>query len=251
MRTRRHAAWLALLPVLLLPGAPDAAPPPQPRIALIIDDLGHALPAGLRTLALDAPVTVAILPHTPHATRLARAARESGKEVLLHLPLQAINEADADGPGTLHLDMGRRELAATLQEALAVVPGASGVNNHRGSLLTRHPGHMSWLMQELKSLGGLYFVDSYTTARSVALDMAREHALPAVRRDVFLDHDPAPEQIHAEFERLKALARQRGQAIAIGHPYPATLDFLETALAGLEAAGIRLVPVSELVPDSP
>lgn len=250
MRTRRHAAWLALLPAWLLAGTPDAATPAAPRIALIIDDLGHALPAGLRTLALEAPVTVAILPHTPHAGRLARMARESGKEVLLHLPLQAVDHPDAE-PGLIHLDMGQRDLAEALQQALALVPGASGVNTHRGSLLTRHPGHMGWLMQELRALGGLYFVDSYTTEKSVALQVAREHALPAARRDVFLDHDPAPERIHAQFERLKALARQRGQAIAIGHPYPATLDYLEAALAGLEESGFRLVPASELAGPQP
>lgn len=250
MPARRHAPWLALLPACLMSATLAAAPPQLPRIALIMDDLGHALPAGLRTLALDAPVAVAILPHTPHATRLARAARESGKEVLLHLPLQAVGQPGME-PGLIHMDMSRRDLAEELHEALAMVPGARGVNTHRGSLLTRHPGHMDWLMQELKAVGGLYFVDSYTTAQSIALQIAREHALPAARRDVFLDHDPAPERIHAEFERLKALALRQGQAIAIGHPYPTTLDYLETALAGLEESGFRLVPVSELTGPRP
>jgi polysaccharide deacetylase 2 family uncharacterized protein YibQ len=116
------------------------------------------------------------------------------------------------------------------------VPFAVGVNGHRGSLLTRHPGHMSWLMEEILRAGGLYFVDSYTT-----------QGVPAIKRDVFLDADPAPEKVAQEFERLKALARERGLAVAIGHPYPATLAFLEQAIPDLVEEGIQLVPLRELI----
>jgi polysaccharide deacetylase 2 family uncharacterized protein YibQ len=119
------------------------------------------------------------------------------------------------------------------------------VNSHRGSLLTRHPGHMGWLMEEILRAGGLYFVDSYTTHRSVALQVASERGVPAIKRDVFLDSDP--DNVAREFERLKTLARERGLAVAIGHPYPATLDFLERAIPGLVEEGIQLVPLRELI----
>jgi polysaccharide deacetylase 2 family uncharacterized protein YibQ len=133
-----------------------------------------------------------------------------------------------------------------LAQNMAAVPFAIGVNGHRGSLLTRHPGHMRWLMEEIDARGML-FVDSYTTPRSVALDMALEAGVPATRRDVFLDTDPAPESIDREFERLKALARRHGSAVAIGHPYPATLTFLERRLPMLAAQGFRLVGIRELL----
>jgi polysaccharide deacetylase 2 family uncharacterized protein YibQ len=106
---------------------------------------------------------------------------------------------------------------------------------------------MRWLMQEIKSQGTLFFVDSYTTERSIALQTARESGVPAVRRDVFLDPDRQPATVEREFARLKALARQRGMAVGIGHPYPATLELLLEELPKLQDDGIQLVSISRYI----
>ena len=150
-------------------------------------------------------------------------------------------------PGSITLDMTRESFAATFNDAMASVPYAVGVNSHRGSLLTRHPGHMQWLMEDILATESLFFVDSYTTHESVALRIASENSVPSLKRDVFLDSDPAPEALEREFERLKSLARKRGLAVAIGHPYPATLDFLEREIPRLVEEGIELVPIRELI----
>ena len=218
-----------------------------PRIAIIIDDLGYQVAAGHRAVALPGPVVCAILPGTPGAAEVAEAARERGKEVLLHLPLQSADRGGATEPGSITLDTTREAFADTFAAAMESVPYAVGVNGHRGSLVTRHPGHMNWLMEEILRAGGLYFVDSYTTHRSVALQIASERGVPAIKRDVFLDSDPAPDKVAREFERLKKLARERGLAVAIGHPYPETLDFLERAIPALVEEGIELVPLRELI----
>ena len=68
-----------------------------------------------------------------------------------------------------------------------------------------------------------------------------------MKRDVFLDPDRLPETVAREFERMKSLARKRGQVVAIAHPYPATLDLLERELPRLLEEGFTLVSVSELV----
>ena len=218
-----------------------------PRIAIIIDDLGYQVAAGHRAVALPGPVACAILPGTPGAAQVAEAARERGKEVLLHLPLQSADQGGATEPGSITLDTTREAFTDTFAAAIESVPYAVGVNSHRGSLVTRHPGHMNWLMEEILRAGGLYFVDSYTTHRSVALQIASERGVPAIKRDVFLDSDPAPDKVAREFERLKKLAREHGLAVAIGHPYPATLDFLERAIPALVEEGIELVPLRELI----
>ncbi|HHQ13449.1 MAG TPA: divergent polysaccharide deacetylase family protein [Chromatiales bacterium] len=147
----------------------------------------------------------------------------------------------------MDINSTRRQLHEILDADLRSIPYLDGVNNHMGSLLTRHPGHMAWLMSELRRRGGLFFVDSYTTPASVALQMAREAGVPATRRDVFLDTDPSIDAIEKEFERLKALARKHGDAVAIGHPYDETLDYLERALPRLRAEGIELVSVSDVI----
>jgi polysaccharide deacetylase 2 family uncharacterized protein YibQ len=218
-----------------------------PRIAIIIDDLGYQLDAGRRAIDLPGPVACAILPGTPRARQLAKVAHDHGKEVLLHLPLQAIEQQGRPDPGGITLDMSRARFAAVFAAAIESVPFAAGVNSHRGSLLTRHPGHMRWLMEDIHARDGLFFIDSYTTHASVALRVAAETGVAALKRDVFLDADPAPEAIQRELERLKAIASQRGHAVAIAHPYTATLEILERELPRLRAAGFELVPISALI----
>ena len=221
------------------------------RIAIIIDDLGYQLSAGSRALSLPGNVAFSFLPGTPYAKRLARAAHAEGREVLLHLPLQAESEAGhaeaARDPLGIRLEMNRRQVSEVFAIALQSVPHAVGVNGHRGSLLTRHPGHMQWLMEEIRARDGLFFVDSYTTHKSVALQIAGELSVAVAKRDVFLDPDRSSDTVAREFDRLVALARQRGSAIAIGHPHEATLTFLEQQIPLLASQDIELVRVAELV----
>ena len=239
----RRSSLLALL--LLVTSGPLASNPP--RIAIIIDDLGYELEAGQRAIQLPGPVSFAVLPGAPRARTLALEAHEYGKEVLLHLPLQAKPNDSVQEPMSINLDMNRGEFRDTFELALSSVPYAIGVNSHRGSLLTRHPGHMQWLMEEIRARDNLFFIDSYTTHESVALQIAAEAGVNARKRDIFLDPDRKPETVAREFERMKRLATQRGSVVAIGHPYSATLDLLERELPNLAAEGYELVTISELL----
>lgn len=218
----------------------------RPVIALIIDDLGDRLLDGQRAVELPGAVTYAVLPHTPFAERLARLAHQHGKEVMLHQPMQALN-GKAMGPGGLALEMDRQQVRQVLRENLAAVPHVRGVNNHMGSLLTRHPGHMAWVMEVLDEAGGLYFVDSTTTPASVAQRVAYEHNLANARRNIFLDHEQDRGAILQQFVRLLEQAHTVGASLAIGHPYPETLEVLEALLPYLDEFGVRLLPVSEWI----
>jgi len=239
------ARWRLLFAVLLwLPFGQAASA--EAVISIIIDDLGDRLQAGHRVIALPGPVACAFLPHVAHTPRLAREAHAAGKEVLLHLPMENV-EGRSPGPGALTLHMDQAEFLAAVRADLEAVPHVVGVNNHMGSLLTRHPGHMTWLMRELKARGGLFFVDSRTSAETVAEQMAQENGLPVLRRHVFLDHDPSPAAVEAAFERLLTLARRDGAAIAIGHPYESTLHVLEARLPTLAERGVRLISLAQML----
>ncbi len=218
-----------------------------PRIAIIIDDLGYHFVNGKRAIDLPGPIAFSFLPGSPRARVLADHAHASGKEVLLHLPLQANSTDERPEPSEIDLEMSQELVGDTFTAALDAVPHVVGINSHRGSLLTRHPGHMTWLMQEIAKREQLFFIDSYTTHHSIALQIARETGIDTAKRDVFLDPDRAPETVVREFERMKNLARQRGQVVAIGHPYPSTLELLERELPRLIEEGFELVSVSELV----
>ena len=228
--------------------ASPAVADPLPKVALIIDDVGYRLAEGERAVHLPGAVAVAVLPFGTHSVALAREADAQGKEVVLHLPMQPLAGAEDPGPGALQIGQSRAELADVLAADLAAVPFIVGVSNHMGSLLTQQADRMGWLMEELRRRQPLFFVDSYTTAASVGLAAAREYGVPALRRDVFLDADPAPAAIEAQWQRLLTRARAHGAAVGIGHPYAATLALLERELPTLRAVGIVLVPLSELLP---
>jgi len=223
-----------------------AEEPAPATIALVIDDVGYLLAPGLRAIALPGPLAYSVLPHTPYAVSLAEAAHRAGKEVMLHLPMEP-REGLSLGPGGLLHTMNHLELSQTLRTDLALIPHIRGVNNHMGSLLTQQSEAMAWVMADIKSHEGLFFIDSRTTAATVALDAAQKAGLSATRRDLFLDNVSQPAAIRVQFARLVALARLQGTALGIAHPRPATLQMLEDLLPRLPALGVRLRPVSETV----
>jgi len=215
-------------------------------ISIIIDDLGKQLEDGQRVLALPGPVACAFLPKARYTQLLANAAHETGKEVLLHLPMDSVDGRRLD-PGAVTLEMTERQFLATVQADLLSVPHAIGINNHMGSLLTRHPGHMLWLMREIRANPPMFFVDSRTTVATVARQVAHETGVPNIERDVFLDNDLDADAIAYQFERLLQRARKQGVALALGHPHPQTLALLEREIPRLQQRGISLLPVTELI----
>ena len=224
-----------------------AASAESPRVAIIIDDLGYHLANGKRAIDLPGPVSYSFLPGGPRARVLAELAHGLDKDILLHLPLQAYRDDERSEPTEIHIGMSRVRVSNALDEALASVPHVVGINSHRGSLLTRHPGHMQWLMEAIREREDLFFIDSFTHHESVAVQIARENGINATRRDVFLDPDTSPETVAREFERMKDLAREHGQVIAIGHPHPTTLELLERELPRLAEQGFELVAITELL----
>ena len=223
------------------------APVHAEKIAsIIIDDVGNNLEYGQDVIELPATLTIAILPRTTYAKTLARLAVKNNKEVMLHLPMQSV-EHHQHSPGTLDLHMTRKEFNEQLRLNLNSVPYIRGVNNHMGSLLTRHPGHMTWLMDELSRHGGLYFIDSKTTSKSIADKIAVEYKVPNLSRDYFLDPDHEKDTLRRQFDRFIQKVNRRGFALAIAHPYPETIAFLKAHLDELTEQGITLIPISELV----
>ena len=237
-------AWLA--PAAAEHITADSATQIRPSIALIIDDLGNQRGPGQQVVALPGPVACAFLPFGHYTRKLAHQAHSRGKEVMLHLPMQSVSGGHTD-QGEIVLDMTRRQITGTLQAVLAAVPHVSGINNHRGSLITRHPGHMTWLMQSIREHGDLFFVDSRTTAATVARRIAAENGIPSIERNVFLDNDRQPNAVLAQFRRLINIARRDGTALGIGHPYPDTLFVLAQELARLDDYNIEIVSVNRLI----
>ncbi len=245
------ASWisgLAVLALLCLPAMPATANDATPVISIIIDDMGYRLEQGRRALALPGPLSYSFLPFTPNGARLAETAHALGKEILLHLPMEAEHHNHLLGPGALRSDMDQVEIATRLRMALESVPRAIGVNNHMGSLLTTQADRMQWLMTAIHRHRGLFFIDSRTTSGTVAEEIALEQGIPSISRDVFLDDDLSPTAIAMQFHRLLDKAREQGYALAIAHPHPQTLALLAAELPDIEQRhGVRLIRLGRLV----
>lgn len=226
-----------------------AAPPAdgRPRIAIDIDDVGPDVAAARAAIALPPPVTLAFLPYARDVAELARAARAAGHELLVHVPMEPIDLAHNDpGPNALLVSLAPAEILRRLRWDLGRFQGYVGINNHMGSRFTADSADMELVLGVLKRRG-LMFFDSRTSAASVGAKLAARLGVPDVSRDVFLDDSLQIGRIEAQLAVTEREAREHGQAIAIGHPHPTTLEALRHWLPEAKAKGFELVPLTALV----
>lgn len=215
------------------------------QVSIIIDDIGYRQ-TDEAVLTLPSTITLSVLPHTPLGQNIAMSANKRGHEIMLHIPMQALN-GKVLGPGGLTNQMGEVEFKHTINQALDSIPYAKGVNNHMGSLLTQLDEPMQWLMESLKQQDS-YFVDSMTTRYSKAADTANMLGIPLLKRQLFLDNDVTEAALEKQFQQLIQLANAQGSVVAIAHPYPETIRFLNENLPRLAEKGITLVRTSSLLP---
>ena len=217
----------------------------QGKLAIVIDDMGNSLRAGLDAIALPAPITFAVMPHRKHSKLLAERAGRLGRDVLLHAPMSTVNGRNL-GSGGLTEALSEKDFKDTLRFSIASIPYISGINNHMGSQLTTRPKAMKWVMEVLKQKQ-LFFLDSRTHAKSIAYETAFNMGLPSANRDIFLDNEINIDHIHMQFKKALAIAKKYGSAIAIGHPHKATLTYLKHVLPQLEGTDVAIHSISDLL----
>ncbi len=218
-----------------------------PRLAIVIDDIGYADLVSDRLHELGIPVTGAVIPSAPYARSEAQRLRVFGLEEIIHLPMQPRDPANHHPRGQFVLvDSSDAEITALLDEALRAVPYAKGLNNHMGSRLTSEPAAARRLLEQVKARG-LFFVDSKTAPSTVAHAIARELGIPTVLRDVFLDDVQTYEHSAGQLRRLVEVARAKGRALAIGHPFPSTLAALADSVPWLRQQKVEIVFVSQIL----
>jgi polysaccharide deacetylase 2 family uncharacterized protein YibQ len=220
----------------------------QARVAILIDDLGDDLLIARRFASIDAPLTFAVMPFRPFSREVAELATLFGREVLIHLPMEAESGAPFGAENILLITADRDAIAQQLDASLEVVPHAVGVSNHMGSRFTTDRAHMLWVLEYLKQKD-LFFIDSRTTPHSVACDVAAAIGLRCAARSVFLDDTDDESAIRLQIEALPKLAHQQGDVIAIGHARPATVAALQAALPSVARAGVQVVAASTVIAD--
>jgi polysaccharide deacetylase 2 family uncharacterized protein YibQ len=231
-------------PIVASAGEPSRAAS-QPKLAIIIDDLGYDREAAETLFQIPYPLTVSVLPHLPLSSLVAEEASRRGYQVLLHMPMES-NGGEKAETIELHAGMSSDDAVRMLQGMLDTVPLAIGVNNHQGSLSTSDGKLMNAIMPALHERG-LFFVDSRTSSATVAFAAAHRAGVPAASRDVFLDDVQDDAAIHHQLELAVEDAKLHGQAIAIGHPHPATLQALQEFLPLIQSEGVQIVFASQVV----
>ncbi|HEY0144049.1 MAG TPA: divergent polysaccharide deacetylase family protein [Thermoanaerobaculia bacterium] len=214
------------------------------EIVLIIDDLGFDGQPLERVMALDPNVNCSILPNGTRASEFARTLHARGFEILCHLPMEPMGKA-TPGRGAILTSMDNDEISRLTRENVEAVPHALGVNNHMGSRATSDRRVMQTVLGALPE--GMYFIDSRTSGRSIAAEVARELNIRSATRHVFLDDEASEHAVRKQIGELAAAAEKHGRAIGIGHPYAVTLRVLAEELPELRARGFRLIRASEVV----
>jgi polysaccharide deacetylase 2 family uncharacterized protein YibQ len=230
--------------------APPAAPIPRAhgsgaKLALIVDDCGQWIDTERGFVALGVPLTMSVLPDVPYTSTIAKEADAAGKGVMLHLPMETLSGLNP-GPGKVTTEMTDAQIEAQVENDLAQVPLAKGVNNHEGSKGSADPRVMRDVIEVLAK-HDVFFIDSMTNPASVGERTAQAHDVPTAARDVFLDNRESVSYSEAQLRAAAAIALRTGSAIAIGHPKPTTLAAVRALIPELQAEGIQFVLAQQLV----
>lgn len=227
-----------------------AAPSPKvsgrPMIAVVIDDMGLDKRRSERVTTLRAPLTLAYMTYAEDIDHQTAQAHSRGHELMVHMPMQPMSTSFDAGPEALDVSLPPDELRRRIGWGLSRFQGFVGVNNHMGSRFTADAPGMRVVMEELNRRG-LLFLDSVTTDKSVAGEAARRSGVPFAARQIFLDNEQSVHAVRAQLDKLEALSRKYGAAIAIGHPHDTTIEALTAWLPGVESRGFVLVPLTAVV----
>jgi polysaccharide deacetylase 2 family uncharacterized protein YibQ len=219
----------------------------EPRLAIIMDDLGGSMATARKLLDIDLPVTLSIIPTTAKPAAVATLAHRRKHEVMIHIPMEPQDYPKIDpGRDALFVNLPAKEIRRRFLYYLDRIPYAVGGNNHMGSRFTEDRQGMATVVAVMKE-EGLFFIDSLTSGNSIAFQEARRAGLPAAVRDVFLDNDQDVEKISSQIRQLAAVAKRRGTALGICHPHPQTLEALRRAVPFFEEEGIKVVPASRIL----
>lgn len=223
---------------------PRAGNPNAPKLALIIDDCGQWLTTERGFIALPVPLTLSVLPHVHGSVAIAQEAKDAGKGVMLHLPMETLSGMDP-GPGKVTTEMSDTEITSQVEDDLAQVPLAAGANNHEGSKASADPRVMKDVIRVLAEHDD-FFIDSRTNSASVGEQVAQANGVRTAARDVFLDNKEDVAYSEAQLREAAAIAKRTGSAIAIGHPKATTLEAVKALIPEFQADGIQFVLAQDL-----
>ena len=209
------------------------------NIVIIIDDFGYRddkVSEGF--LLLDANLTFAVIPGHNNSKVFAAKAKQRGFEVIVHMPMESTTKTPGEKEYILTTSMTSTEIEKRVEQVIAEFPEAVGMNNHQGSKATADKRIMNIVSNILKR-HGKYFIDSRTTAESVAETTMRSRGIPTMRRHVFLDNENKKFKIREQLYKLADKAESKGLSVGIGHAKLNTFEVLKEEIPKLKEHGFK------------
>jgi polysaccharide deacetylase 2 family uncharacterized protein YibQ len=199
-------------------------------LVFVFDDGGQNLYDLQKFLELPFPITIAVLPKLKYSVESAKRVRNSGHELILHQPMQAINRSVNPGPGAITPEMTEEEVRKMLLSNINEIGPIAGMNNHEGSAITADIGKMEVILKTASDCG-IFFLDSRTNVKTVVPLVAKEMGYNYYERNIFLDNEKTRENALMELKKGLDIANKKGSAVMIGHVWSA--DFLPAFLKEL------------------
>lgn len=215
------------------------------QLIFVFDDGGQNLAHLESFLKLPIPITIAVLPRLVHSVESAQKIRNSGNELILHQPMQALNSKVNPGPGAITPQMSEDEIIATLFYNINEIGPVAGMNNHEGSAITADAEKMAVILK-MANEEGIYFLDSRTNSETKVPYVANLMGYSYYERNIFLDNEKTNENALQELKKGLAIANKNGSVIMIGHIWSASFlpDFLLEVIPELQEKGYTFCTVS-------
>lgn len=215
------------------------------QLIFVFDDGGQNLAHLDSFLKLPIPITIAVLPRLVHSVESAQKIRNSGNELILHQPMQALNSKVNPGPGAITPQMSEDEIIATLFYNINEIGPIAGMNNHEGSAITADAEKMAVILK-MANEEGIYFLDSRTNSETKVPYVANLMGYSYYERNIFLDNEKTNENALQELKKGLAIANKNGSVIMIGHIWSASFlpDFLLEVIPELQEKGYTFCTVS-------
>ncbi|HVP13901.1 MAG TPA: divergent polysaccharide deacetylase family protein [Terriglobales bacterium] len=224
--------------------------PAAPRLALVLFGFGEDVAAARRFFALPVTFAAAIVPGSPGTTSLVRAAKERGREIVLHVPIEPVNYPTLNpGRGTLLVTMKPDEVTGTVRRWLDQSEPVVGAANAMGSLGTQDGELMGAIFRELKRRR-VPFIHVQPTAGAVCRALTGQMGVIYDEPDAVLDLEArakSTKELDRRWAAILAQARARGREMVWVRATPRTLEWLRRACTAKRLGGVELVPLSRVI----
>ncbi len=213
----------------------------KPKLVIIIDDV-HSKRQLNTIKLLKLKVTPSIFPPyklSPNSNKLAIGLTH----YMIHLPMESGSKQFNKQYKTLKVKNTDISIENRIKELRVLFPTAKYINNHTGSVFTSNYNAMSLAYKYMKKYN-FKFIDSKTSSKTKVKKIVNMYKDKYIARDIFLDNTQDIDYIKKQLRKAVRVAKRRGYAIAICHPYSSTMKAL--ALSQNILNSVDLVYIDEL-----